>query len=103
MVCQQYKLWFEIHKTWEGFDLTILKVKQIHYRESKFLQLDLTLNLLLSLITYWHDHMQASTPRILHFLDLHHTSTHACNFEIPLKGLALQTFQFVAPKPPLKD
>ena len=37
-------------KTWGGFDLTILKVKQIHYKESKFLQLDLILNLLLPLV-----------------------------------------------------
>ena len=34
-------------KTWGEFDLAILKVKQIHYRELKFLQSDLTLNLLL--------------------------------------------------------
>ena len=40
-------------KTWEGFDLTILKVKRIHCRELKFLQSDLDLNLLLpSVVTY---------------------------------------------------
>ena len=26
----------------------------------------------------------------------------ACDFEIPLKGLAIQTLQFVTPRPPLK-
>ena len=40
-------------KTLRGFYLFILKVKQIYYRESKFLQSDLTLNLLLPpVVTY---------------------------------------------------
>ena len=40
-------------KIWTGFDISILKVKQSHYRESKLLQSDLTLNLLPPLvITY---------------------------------------------------
>ena len=30
------------------------------------------------------------------------TSTHACDFEIPLKGLATQTLQFVTPRPSLR-
>ena len=51
-------------KTWEGFDLVILKVKQIHWGESKFLQLDLTLNLLLPpIVTYWHKHVQVLSPQ----------------------------------------
>ena len=40
-------------KIWTGFDISILKVKQSHYRESKLLQSDLTLNLLLPpVVTY---------------------------------------------------
>ena len=74
-------------KIWGWFDLAILKVKQIHYRESKLLQSNLTLNPLLPLVvTYWHNHVQAPNPRISSFLDLYHTSTHACDFEISLKG-----------------
>ena len=79
-------------KTWEGFDLAILKVKQIHYRELKFLQSDLTLNLLLPLVvTYWYDHVQALNPRTPSLLDLQNTNSHICDFEISLKGLATQT------------
>ena len=40
-------------------------------RESRFLQLDLTLNLLLiPIITYWHDHMQAPDPQTPSILGL---------------------------------
>ena len=63
----------------------------------------LTLNLLLPPeVTYRHDHVQVSNAQTLSLLDLHYTSTHTCNFEIPLKGLATQTLQFVTPRPPLK-
>ena len=45
-----------ISKIWGGFNLTFLKVKKKkkkNYRESKFLQSDLTINLLLPpLVTY---------------------------------------------------
>ena len=79
-------------KTWGGFDLAILKVKQIHYRESKFLQSNLTPNLLLPpVLAYWHDHVQAPNPRASSLLDLLCINTHVCDFEIPLKGLATQT------------
>ena len=37
-------------KTWGEFNLAIFKVKQIYYRELKFLQSDLTLDLLLPLV-----------------------------------------------------
>ena len=37
-------------KTWRKFDLTIPKVNTFTIRELKFLQLDLTLNLLLPLV-----------------------------------------------------
>ena len=74
-------------KTWGRFGLTILKVKQIHYRELKFLQSNLTINLLLPVVViYWHDHMQTPNSWTLSLLDLHHKSTHACDYEIPLKG-----------------
>ena len=46
-------------KTKGWFDLTILKVYKSTNRELKFLQEDLTINLLLPLVvTYWHDHVQ---------------------------------------------
>ena len=37
-------------KTWGGFDLTILKVNQIHYKRIKVFTKDLTLNLMLSYV-----------------------------------------------------
>ena len=56
-------------KTWREFDLTILKVNQIHYKRIEVFTKDLTLNLILRLVvTYWHDHMQASNPRTLSLL-----------------------------------
>ena len=74
-------------KIWGEFNLTIIKIKQISFRKSKFLQLDLTLNLLLSpVVTYKHDYVQTLNLRTSFLLDLHHTSIHACDFEIPFKG-----------------
>ena len=35
-------------------------------------------------------------------LNLLNTHSHACDFKIPLIGLATQTLQFVTPRPPLK-
>ena len=47
-------------KTWGGFDLTILKVNQIHYKRIEVFTKNLTLNLLLPhVVTYRHDHVQA--------------------------------------------
>ena len=37
-------------KTWEGFDLTILKVNQIHYKRIEVFIKDSTLNLMLPLV-----------------------------------------------------
>ena len=68
------------------FDLAILKVIQINYKESKFLQLDLTLNILLPpIVNYSHDHVQTSNSQTP-LLNLHHTSIHASDFDISLKG-----------------
>ena len=40
-------------KTWEGFDLAILKVKKIQYKRIEVFTKDLTLNLLLPyVVTY---------------------------------------------------
>ena len=73
-------------KTQGKFDLAIHKVIQIDYKELKFLQLDLTLNILLPLVvTYSHDYMQTSNSQTP-LLDSHHTSTHASDFDISLKG-----------------
>ena len=56
-------------KTWGEFDLTILKVNQIHYKRIKVFTKDLTLNLMLPhIVTYYHDHVQVSnlwTPSLL--------------------------------------
>ena len=84
-------------KTLGGFDLTILKIKQIHYKRIEVFTKDLTLNLLLaSVVTYWHDHMQVSNPRIPSLLDLQSTNSHVYDFEIPLKGFRLQLVDLVA-------
>ena len=88
-----------LEKIWPNYP----KVKQIHYRELKFLQSDLTLNLLLPpVVTYWYNYVQALNPWTYSLLDLLCTNTHVCDFKIPLKGLATQTLQFVTPRPPLK-
>ena len=51
-------------KTLRGFDLTILKVNQNHYKRIEDFTKDLALNLMLPLVvTYWHDHVQASNPQ----------------------------------------
>ena len=74
-------------KTWRGFDLTILKVNQIHYKRIEVFTKDLTLNLILyPVVTYWHDHMQASNPQTLSSWIYSNTSCIAFDFEIPLKG-----------------
>ena len=45
-------------KTWEGFNLTIVNVNQIHYKRIEFFIKYLTLNLMLPhVVTYWHDHV----------------------------------------------
>ena len=52
-------------KTWGGFDLTILKVNQIHYKRIEVFTKDLTLNLMLPpVVTYWHNRVQALNPWI---------------------------------------
>ena len=56
-------------KTWRGFDLTIFKVNQIHYKRIEVFTKDLTLNLILHpIVTYWHDHMQGSNLQTLSLL-----------------------------------
>ena len=56
-------------KTWREFDLTILKVNQIHYKRIEVFTKDLTLNLILHpIVTYWHDHMQGSNLQTLSLL-----------------------------------
>ena len=58
-------------KTWIGFDLVILKVKQIHYKRIEVFTKDLTLNLMLPhVVTYSHDHVQALNPRTPSLLGL---------------------------------
>ena len=74
-------------KTWEWFDLTILKIKQIHYKRIEVFTKDLTLNLFLPpVVIYWHDHEQAPNSRIPPLLDLQNTNSHVCDFEIPIKS-----------------
>ena len=58
-------------KTLSGFNLAFLKVSTSTIRELKFLQSDLTLNLLLPpIVTLWHDHVQVlnlQTPSLFGF------------------------------------
>ena len=91
-------------KTWKGFDLTILKKKQIHYRRIKVF----TIRFNPKSITTSSSNLLTQTRTSSKSTDFFscwtycNTSTHACDFEIRLKGLATQTLQFVTPRPPLK-
>ena len=88
----QWNQQFQGKKPGEDLTWPILKANKSTNRELKFLQSNLTLNPLLPpVVTYWHDHMQAPNARTPSFLDLQNTSSHVCDFEIPLKGLATQT------------
>ena len=90
-------------KTWGDFDLTILKVKEIHYKRIEVFTKYLTLNLLLPpVVTYCHDHVQVLNPWTPSLLDLQNTNSYVCDFDIPLKGLATQILQFVTSRPPMK-
>ena len=90
-------------KTWGGFDLIILKVKEIHYKRIEVFTKYLTLNILLHpVVTYWHNHVQASNLRTPSLLDLQNTNSYVCDFDIPLKSLVTQTLQFVTSRPPMK-
>ena len=63
-------------KTWRWLDLTIFKVNKSTIRELKFLQSDLTLNLLQPhVVTYWHDHMQVPNTQTPSFLGFTPTQT----------------------------
>jgi len=82
-------------KTWGGFNLTILKVKQIHYKRIEVFTIIFNSKSIATfnsnLLTRPRANFQPSN-----------TSTHAYDFEIPLKSLATQTLQFVNSRPPLK-
>ena len=58
-------------KSWKGFDLTILKAKQIHYKRIEvFIIRFNSKSIATPVVTYWHDHVQASnlrTPSLLGF------------------------------------
>ena len=52
-----------------------------------------------NLLTQPHANSESTNYSLL---DLQNTNSHVCDFEIPLKGLATQTLQFVTPKLTLK-
>ena len=94
-------------KTWGGFNLAILKVKQQnHYERIEVCIIATqTTNILLlprieNLLPRPHDSSESTDYFFL--WPLQNTNTHVYDFKIPLKGLATQTLMFVTPIPPLK-
>ena len=84
-------------KNWGGFDLIYLQGKQIHYDRMKVFTIDVTLNLLLPLVVLTHTTMCNVKSMDSSILNLLHTNTHVCDFEIPLKGFrSPSTFDLVA-------
>ena len=84
-------------KTWEGFDLTILKVKQIHDKKIEVLTIKFNpksiANSCSNLLTQSHASFKFTESFSTWIYS--NTGTFTCDFEISLKGLATQTFQFM--------
>ena len=86
-------------KIWRGFDLTILKVKQIHYKRIEIFTIKLNPKSIATFssnfLTWPHassEFMDSFSPWIYC-----NTSTHACDFEIPFKSFRLSSvFDLVA-------
>ena len=75
-------------KTRGGFDLTILKVKQIHYKKIEVFTIRFNPKSITTsssnLLTRPRTSSE-STKSLSHWI-YYNTKTHACDFEIPLKG-----------------
>ena len=91
-------------KIWRGFDLEILKVKQIHYKRIEVFTIRFNPKSIATSCSNLLTRPRTSFESMNSFSSwiYYNTSTHACDFEIPLKGLATQTLQFVTPRPLLK-
>ena len=80
-------------KSWGGFDLAILKVKQIHYKRIEVFTIRFNPKSITTpssnLLTQPRANFESTNS--LSSWTYCNTSTHACDFEIPLKGLATQT------------
>ena len=93
-----------VSKTWERFDLTIFKVKQIYYKRIKVF----TIRFNPKSITISSSNLLTRSRANFEFKDSFspwiytNTSTLTCDSEIPLISLATQTLQFVTPRPTLK-
>ena len=92
-------------KTWGGFDLTILKVKQIHYKKIEVFTIRFNPKSIATSSRNLLTRPRASSESTDSFSSWIYTNIRhlACDFEIPLKGLATQTLQFVTPRLPLND
>ena len=75
-------------KTWGGFDLVILKVKQIHYKRIEVFTIRFNPKSIATsssnLLTRPHASFESTNS--FSSWTYCNTSTHSCNFEIPLKG-----------------
>ena len=91
-------------KTWKGFDLTILKVKQLHYKRIEVFTIRFNPKSIATSSSNLLTRPRTSSESTNSFSSRIYTNTSnlTCDFEIPLKGLATQTLQFVTPRPPLK-
>ena len=89
-------------KTWRGFNLTILKVKQIHYKRIEVFTIRFNPKSIATSSSNLLTRPWASSESTNSFSSWIYTNiSHlACDFEIPLKGLATQTLQFVTPRHP---
>ena len=79
-----------VSKTWERFDLTIFKVKQIYYKRIEIFTIRFNPKSITALSSNLLIQSRASFESTNFFFSWTYcnTSTHACDFEIPLKGLA---------------
>ena len=76
-------------KTWGGFDLTNLKVKQIYYKRIEVFTIRFNPK---SIATSSSNLLTRASFESTNFFSSWiycNTSTHACDFEIPLKGFRL--------------
>ena len=80
-------------KTWGEFDLAILKVKQIHYKIIEIFTIRFNPKSIATISSNLLTRPRPSYESTGSFSSWTYcnTSTHAYDFEIPLKGLATQT------------
>ena len=76
--------------SWRGFDLPILKVKQIHYKRIEVFTIIFNPKSIATLCSNLLTQPYASFESTNSFSPwiYYNTSTHACDFEIPFKGFS---------------